>query len=135
MKISRKEDESTSIEPGRVKGEGIAQTSASEKEPGRRLNRGRSRGYRSPAAILFGDGPIVAALCATIAVAAPARGQPCRNDGCNFSNTYQGDQALVSVTSGIQDTALGSYALASNTSGSNNTGIGAYSMLVSTDSQ
>ena len=67
------------------------------------------------------------AIGVIIAFAASARGQTCY-DGCNDSNTYQGSEALISLTSGSQDTAFGAYALTSNKSGSKNTAIGAYAM-------
>jgi hypothetical protein len=57
------------------------------------------------------------------------------NDGCNYSNTYQGNYALVSVTSGGNETAFGSYALTSTTSGSDNTAIGAYALVANTQGQ
>ena len=45
-------------------------------------------------------------------------------DACLGSNTVQGDDAFISNTTGLGDTAMGFLALLSNTTGSNNTAIG-----------
>jgi trimeric autotransporter adhesin len=47
----------------------------------------------------------------------------CR-DGCDGLNTFQGEDALPSVTIGFYDTAMGYHALFSNTTGSLNTAMG-----------
>jgi hypothetical protein len=47
----------------------------------------------------------------------------CR-DGCDGLNTFQGEDALSSVTIGFYDTAMGYHALFNNTTGSLNTAVG-----------
>jgi hypothetical protein len=73
---------------------------------------------------------IIAIIFAAIAFAADASAQTC-NDGCFYSNTYQGTDALSNYFSGGNDTAFGSEALVSNT-GVDNTALGTYAMLVNT---
>src|SRR5450432_4058126 len=71
-----------------------------------------------------------ATTLATIALATGAWAQTC-NDGCFYSNTYQGQDALSNFFSGGNDTAFGSEALVNNT-GIDNTAIGTYTLLVNT---
>src|SRR5436853_416503 len=49
-------------------------------------------------------------------------------DGCNATNTFQGNNALPVATGG-ENTATGAYALFSNTSGSHNTATGASALF------
>jgi hypothetical protein len=74
---------------------------------------------------------IIAIIFAAIAFASNASAQTCQ-DGCFYSNTYQGQDALLNFYSGGQETAFGSYALTNNTTGQDNTAIGAYAMQVNT---
>jgi len=74
-------------------------------------------------------------LITTIALAAitltcQVRAQTCQ-DGCFYSNTYQGDNALLNFGAGGNDTAFGSNALTNNT-GTDNTALGTYALLVNT---
>jgi len=67
--------------------------------------------------------PAVFAL--TCLALAPQAQAICR-DGCNLTNgnTFQGDAALLSNTTGGNNTAMGASALTSNTDGSFNTATG-----------
>jgi len=56
-------------------------------------------------------------------VLSPQARAECR-DGCDGLNTFQGEDALPSVTIGFYDTAMGYQALLSNTAGSLNTAVG-----------
>ena len=56
-------------------------------------------------------------------VLSPQARAECR-DGCDSLNTFQGEDALPSVTTGFYDTAMGYQALLSNTAGSLNTAVG-----------
>ena len=76
-----------------------------------------------------GRWPNVVAIGVILLLAASSPAQTC-NDGCDDSNTYQGNDALIHLTTGSQDTAFGAYALTNNTGGGNNTAIGANAMLV-----
>ncbi len=76
---------------------------------------------------------LLVAVCTftSIALATGAWAQTCL-DGCFFSNTYQGDDALAHFGSGGNNSAFGSQALTNNT-GTDNTAIGVYTLLVNTD--
>jgi hypothetical protein len=74
---------------------------------------------------------IIAIIFAAIAFALNVSAQTCQ-DGCFFSNTYQGQNALLNFTSGGNDTAFGSEALTNNTTGEDNTALGTYALLVNT---
>ena len=75
---------------------------------------------------------IIAIIFAAIAFASDASAQTCQ-DGCFYSNTYQGDNALLNFGSAYDDTAFGSYALTNNINGTDNTAIGAYSLEYNVD--
>jgi hypothetical protein len=62
----------------------------------------------------------LALACFTLSPSARAVCQ----DACLGSNTVQGEDALLSLTTGLGDTAIGFFALLSNTTGSDNTAIG-----------
>jgi hypothetical protein len=54
-------------------------------------------------------------------------------EGCDFNlNTFLGDEAFISNTTGIRNTALGALALASNTTGRANTATGERAVQVNT---
>src|SRR5215469_13378000 len=65
----------------------------------------------------------VALILATFAFSAQVRAA-CR-EGCDFTyiNTFLGDYALNSNTTGVNNTAIGSYALYGNMTGNENTAI------------
>ena len=48
----------------------------------------------------------------------------CQDACLTNSNTVQGEDALISLTSGIQNTAMGFQALFGDTTGDNNTAVG-----------
>jgi len=73
---------------------------------------------------------IIAIIFAAIAFAFDASAQTCQ-DGCFYSNTYQGQDALINYSSGGNDSAFGVDALTNNT-GADNTALGAYAMLLNT---
>src|SRR5919198_3432109 len=56
------------------------------------------------------------------------------NEGCgsNF-NTFEGENALISDTTGAGNTAFGWFALFANTEGSFNTGLGAGALTLNTE--
>ena len=64
-------------------------------------------------------------------VVGEARAQTCQ-DGCFFSNTYQGSDAMLNFGSGGNNTAFGASALTSMNGGQDNTAIGAYSLVLLT---
>jgi hypothetical protein len=74
---------------------------------------------------------LVAAILGQTALSSLTSAQTCQ-DGCFFSNTYQGQGALSNFTSGGNETAFGSAALTYNTTGTDNTALGTYAMLVNT---
>jgi hypothetical protein len=57
---------------------------------------------------------------------------PAPDGGYPNANTAEGEDALFSLTSGIQNTALGSRALYSDTTGDNNTAVGRDALLINT---
>ena len=60
----------------------------------------------------------------------PQAGAVCQH-GCDLivGNTFLGDEALISNTTGNENTATGASALTSNTTGSDNTATGAFTLL------
>src|SRR5438552_12129739 len=70
---------------------------------------------------------LTAASLVAAALAPAARAQTCQ-DGCFYSNTYQGSDAMLNFGSGGNNTAFGAYALTNMIGGQDNTAIGAYSL-------
>ena len=70
---------------------------------------------------------------ACFALAPQARAQVCQQ-GCDSSlgNTFLGDNALISNTTGFSNTATGGFALFKNTSGKDNTAIGVKALFENT---
>src|SRR5437763_14303414 len=70
----------------------------------------------------------------SLALSLPAQGQlsPAPDGGYPGSNTAEGEDALFSLTSGINNTALGYHALYSNTTGEANTAVGLVALLSNT---
>jgi hypothetical protein len=60
---------------------------------------------------------------------------PQPDGGYAGGNTAEGQNALLSLTTGIYNTAVGSFSLLSNTDGNFNTGVGAGTLLVNTADQ
>jgi trimeric autotransporter adhesin len=72
---------------------------------------------------------------AAVVITPVASAQTCQ-DGCFYSNTYQGSDAMLNFGSGGNNTAFGAYALMSMNGGQDNTAIGAYAMdLLTTGSE
>jgi uncharacterized coiled-coil protein SlyX len=71
--------------------------------------------------------PVVLALGLACFALLPAARAECR-DGCDNTNTFQGEDALLSNTGGNFNTATGLFALSSNTIGSDNTANGDYAL-------
>jgi len=69
---------------------------------------------------------IVAGLAA-IVITPLASAQTCQ-DGCFYSNTYQGDDALLNFGSGGNNSAFGIQALWQNNGGTDNTAVGAFTL-------
>jgi len=76
---------------------------------------------------------LVAVVLACFALSPPARGA-CR-EGCDIqnANTFLGDDALVSNTTGSANTANGAFALTSNTTGTRNTANGVNALVSNTE--
>jgi hypothetical protein len=70
---------------------------------------------------------LTAATLVAAALAPGAWAQTCQ-DGCFYSNTYQGDDALLNFGSGGQNTAFGIQALENNIDGTDNTAVGAFAL-------
>ncbi len=77
----------------------------------------------------FGIIPLVLACFAL----SPQARATCQ-EGCDTSNfnTFLGDDALISNTTGVDNTATGESALANNTTGTGNTAIGAFALVHNT---
>jgi hypothetical protein len=73
---------------------------------------------------------LIPLVLACFALAPQARAQNC-NQGCDPSNdnTFLGEDALLSNTTGSRDTALGFQALESNTTGGFNTAVGSQALV------
>jgi uncharacterized coiled-coil protein SlyX len=74
---------------------------------------------------------LIALVLASFAVL-PAAQAVCR-DGCDATNTFLGEDALLSNTTGFSNTATGDIALTSNTTGTNNTADGSFSLYSNTE--
>ena len=73
--------------------------------------------------------PALALFAFAFFALAPQARATCQDACLTNSNTVQGDNALISLTSGIQNTAVGYQALNSNTTGENNTAVGDRALL------
>src|SRR5947208_2250130 len=74
---------------------------------------------------------LIALVLASFAVL-PTAQAVCR-DGCSATNTFLGEDALLSNTTGFSNTATGDIALKSNTTGTNNTANGNFSLSSNTE--
>src|SRR5689334_22417072 len=77
---------------------------------------------------------LIASLALAVTTLVPKVWAQTCQDGCFYSNTYQGDNALLNFGAGGNNTAFGSYALTINTF-IDNTAIGAYALQANTTGQ